>query len=335
MKKLFGLLPLTACLIMCGIVFNACKKDIVTDVFLSYRSDNENIDFMQVNSGDKKYGYELKATYGVEIDVNDFTLNSAINHSEVVSIDKASYTLENNLPTGGVPEAGTYTLKFGYEGWTNEVTVIIEKKIINLPQIESGNEVFYDGKDYTPRIVYDKNAVTMLDDSERKFPKESYDDSRYYNVEFELKDKKNYRWEDSSLGSDNYTYRFAIIKRQLSVDLSQYIKLDSSDPHCAQGYNTLALSYDLRENYPKTLSDILALSSLTVDESALSEFSDLVELKLVNTIYPPSAEIEKIEASGAYYLVLTVKDEACYAIGTTTQTTSFMAWLTVLQIIIT
>jgi len=340
MKKFLSIALLTFCVAIYGTVFTACKKDVITNVFLSYESGDENIYLSQKSSDadNKSFEYEITTQYGAEIETDDFTLWKTINQGDSFKVNKqadgtAGYTLESDLPASAVPAVGTYTLKFSFEGWTNTVKVIIEKKTVSLPNLNNFNEIVYDGKDYTSRIVYDKSVVTMLDESERIYPieSESADLSRYYNVEFALKDKTNYCWADKQLGSENYTFSFEINQKQLAVDVAKYFKVDPSDGHYVQG-NTPMLKYDMRENFPKNLNEVLALPSLTIDDGVISEFSDLVELKLIQTPHWDPIEVDEINAAGYYYLALMVKDSRCYAIGTTTQTTAFLSRIDLLTI---
>jgi len=338
MKRFLRISAVTLCAVLLGITFSACKKDTITGTYLEYPRDNEEISFTQttVSSDGKNAEYELTATYGVQVKVEDFTFYKTINHSENLKLDKKTgdsdgYTLESTLPSSA-PDAGEYKLTYTYSDWVNTVNIKIEKKKIALPALEQGNEVEYDGKDYTPRIIYDRNTVTMLNAlEERKYPKDtpSADYSRYYNVEFELKDKTNYCWEDGQFGSDNYTYSFNIIKKQLRLDLTKYCKVDTTDEHYEEGYDMPMFRYALRENYPKNIDEVLALSSVTVDESELSGFADLVELKIVKNPYNPYDQIEvgEMNQAGTYYIILKVKDERCYEVGTTTQTTGLLSWI--------
>lgn len=315
-----------------GAVFTACKKDEITSVSLEFSKQGEEVNFSQESTGDKSIQYGLTAQYGFELKEEDFTLKCAINNGESVTVkkqteEKAGYTLDG-MPSASVPQTGSYTLAFRYEGWTAEVKVNIEKKKLVLPSLPDGNEVEYDGGNYTARIVYDKTAISMLDTSERKLPKEDY-----YNVEFEIKDKDNYCWEDGQLGSEKFTYRFAINKKRLAVDREKYLKYPDNDGRFTAGSEGGAptMSCNLAD-CPKTLEELLQL--LTVDRSVISEFADLVELKLIkDNLNGSFEEVKEINASCC--LALVVKDETCYWVGTTTQTTQFMSWLNVLTIIVT
>jgi len=323
-------------------VFTACDNNTITDVFLSFPQDNDDISFTQKQSveGNKGFEYELTTQYGTAITPDDFTLWSTIDHGTSVEVAKktdsaAGYTVNSTLPDTSVAPVGTYKLTFNYEGWTNIVNIIIEKKEVRMPHFEGmSGEPVYTGEDYTQKIVYDTDVVNMLDDSERIYPigTPAEYDSRYYNVEFELKDKDNYRWEDPNLGSENYTFRFEINKRQLRLDVSNYLRIDTSDVHYVAENDIPTLKYDLRENYPKTLEDILALSSVTVNGREISEFADLVELKLIQIPYGEPVAVDGITAAGTYYLTLAVKDSRCDTIGTITQTSSLMSRIDILII---
>lgn len=340
MKKILSIIMLTV-LVLSGIVLTACNNNVITSFDLSYSAGNDEISFLQKSSDpdNKTTEYDLTAQYGIQIKIDDFTVSYTVNNSENFEIkqktdDTSGYTLESNLPTSSVPDAGKYTLKFGYEGWTDIVNVVIEKKVVRIPYLEEGNEVEYDGRDYTRRIIYDKNLATMLDTSERKLPINTYDQTRYYNVEFELKDKKNYRWSDLNTGSDNFTYSFAIDKKQMRVDVDKYIKVDTADKHFGDYNENYAakytLNYSLRENYPKTLEEILALPSIQIDASALSSVENFIDVKLVR--YNTVEEVNEISEAGHYEIILLVKNTECYAIGTTTQTTQLLDKLLILEI---
>ncbi len=339
MKKFITVFMLTVCVALSGILFAACNKvDKITSVYLQFESENEAIDFFQKSSGDKTIEYDLSAEYGVEISADEFTIWKTINNSNTSEVKQktdasAGYTLESDLPSSPVPNAGEYTLTFTYEGWTNKVNVKIDKKKVRLPYLEAGSEVEYDGQDYTKRIIYDKTAATMLDDSERILPIDAYDETSYYHVEFSLKNTNNYCWEDSQFGSGNFTFDFSIYKKQMRVDIPQYFKVNTADEHYEAG-DPPTLRYDSRENYPKNLEDVLALSALTFDNTQISQFKDFVELKLVAEPYGLPVDVSEITAGTSCYLVLAVKDSSCYAIGTITQTTQLTDFTRLLTIVV-
>ncbi len=333
MEKTLKALMITT-LALSGLSLVSCGSNKIANVGLSFSQDNVSFNRKTNDVDNKKNEYELVTEYGTQIDLNNFTVFYQTDKGESFDInekkdDSEGYVLESNLPTDSVPNAGEYELKFTYESWTNIVDVKIEKKIASLPNLENDGDLTYTGEDYTDKIVYDKAIIEMVNPNEERIEPSPMVDgvSQNYVVEFRLKDSKNYEWpENANIGENgNFLLEFVIEKALVLVDVSSYLVFEEDEHYQAPAtVNDVPIfNYSISEDYPKTF---------TTNDNAISEFADLVEVKIFKGFVNSENVVTEINGAGYYHLTLVLKDSAHYMIGTTTQTTSYLEYVRVAQI---
>lgn len=331
-KKFFCFTFCFAFIVVCAACIAACKGESneITDVSLHYT--DESLYFDGRDTGDKQKSYSVTIQYGTKIDLEKIEVSYVRdNGAESFKANKKTesedgYTLESTLPAEQT--VGNYTLTYAYAGWTNVVNVTIEQKRVALPHFEGDSSyVTYDGKDYTSRIIYDKNAVEMLSPNVQRIKPLNTTDGNYdYTVTFGLKNKLNYCWDavfngNDDSNTDDYDFGFSISKKVFEIDVNEFVNYDKNDSHVTppvsddDGDGSYAkhaiFNYSVNEDYPKTIS-------LNMDK--IADFKDFVEVKLYkNDIGGEVAE--KINGEGYYYLVVELKndvDSDCYGVHTAT-----------------
>lgn len=217
MKKFLNLVMLFVFIAIGGIAFVGCGEDKIRSIYISTSQENVSMHQGEHDEENKTTHYSIEVVYGTTIDFDKINVKRSMENGGDYVVDKKTdttngYTVEGEFPQS--QDAGTYTLTYKYEGFTNILTIKIEKQLVSVPYLlnESGqstSEVKYDGQDYTKRIQYSKDLIEMVGTYEERIEPNVYPDK--YEVEFALKDKKNYKWDSTDVQENgNHIFTFII-----------------------------------------------------------------------------------------------------------------------------
>ncbi len=330
MKKLLNLIMLVAVVVISGTMLTACGGNNITGVYLTYSQDNISLEQKSSDIDNKNYQYEINTEYGTQINLNNFNFFCTKEKDGNVQVSKKTDSTSGYLVDGdlGNQNVGTYTLTFSYEGWTATVTVNISKQVVTLPTLDgetSYTEVDYNGKDYTTKMQYDHSVLRMLNPTEKRIePKQEAYPNNYYNIEFELIDKINYKWPEGVAidvnSAGNYVFNFIINKAYLEVDLSDYLTEIGQT-----GVNQATFSFS-KANYSGDIFNDLktsdALNSIKINGKPFSDFSNKIKVIVSNDNLNANNVTTTNPQIGNYYLMLAVNDGDHYVIKTATNTES-------------
>ncbi len=330
MKKVLSLFMALIFVVVGGVMFSACGDDNkITSTYLQY--SEEGVTFEQISSNDKTEEYKLTTDYGTQIDVDDIDFYWSNKHGESFEVNKKTdttdgYTLESDLPAA--QNVGNYTLTFSYNGWTNVVKVVINKKEVDLPTWKSGVVPYYDGvmytgEDYTQKIDYDSEELEMLEPNVKRIEPKEYDASGSnadaYNVKFRLKDDANYKWpENCELDEENnHIFSFKIEKVLFQVDINNYVKenehrVPQSDPRI-----TPAFTYN---SATPSISDI-------INANVINDFKDEVIVQIFKSGVEDNKIADNMNEKGYYSIVVAVKDPNHNSIIKTTELNNPQAFI--------
>ena len=300
MKRFIGIVVSTIAAVSCMSVFAGCAGKEASEVSLVFDIQAIPNTFYNVHDegvldrDNKYFKYVFEGEYGnaFSADYIQMYCNYKNGQSEYIpqKTDGADgYTLESDLPEKQA--AGEYTLKYEYAGWTNEVVVRINKRIIACPYVvvdeetQLPKEYIYTGSPIAPQVVYDTQYSMPVTENIPKV------DAGTYSIEFALKDKANTVWSLID-ETNNHT------SNNISVDW--YL----SDPDIAAKYdeasNTFTFDY-------------------TGEPIACPIIASLVDLDKINILYGASGNVAEWTADppkdpGRYLVYITLKDEKNYII---------------------
>lgn len=226
----------------------------------NYDSISKTVEFVIDKDSASIEGVRSDRVYTTVYNNKSYTISNVTS-----SHDESSVTYSVNGKFGEeMKNAGTYKVVFFLDESDNyyaaepiEVTVVISKFAVNVPELES-DEMTYNGSEFEPDIKANVHSSYF----EVSYPEAEHKNAGSYAVEFTIKDTLNYEWNDSTFtGSIPYEIKKENASISIETEGKDYLTKNED------GTYTLTLTYSGTEFNLKSLIGATRIGEAGVEYS--------------------------------------------------------------------
>ena len=226
----------------------------------NYDSISKTVEFVIDKDSASIEGVRADRVYTTVYNNKSYTISNVTS-----SHDESSVTYSVNGKFGEeMKNAGTYKVVFFLDESDNyyaaepiEVTVVISKFAVNVPELES-DEMTYNGSEFEPDIKANVHSSYF----EVSYPEAEHKNAGSYAVEFTIKDTLNYEWNDSTF-TGSIPYEIKKENASISIETEGKDYLTKND----DGTYTLTLTYSGTEFNLKSLIGATRIGEAGVEYS--------------------------------------------------------------------